>query len=256
MDLVAWLWERVERRDAPALLAHALNTPTIRDALLREAAIRDGWSQLAHAAEDAAAAAAEVDWSRHSPDAVAAVCHWISAERTLRRIPAYDHAEPVAQAALAAWANPGDVAARLSASPPLIEEDTARFEDALHAEAAATAHAQLLEELDIRISTDPDFAVRVLDDRTVSRLLLRHAARTGNWKHLAEAAERAVTSVDPGQPNSAGPGSVWDICRWMLGEQANCPDPRWTHPHEMAEALAYGPPMGESEAARLRDLMT
>ena len=255
MDLVAWLWERVERRDAPALLAHALNTPTIRDALLREAAVRDGWSQLAHAAEDAAEAAGEVNWSRHSPDAVAAICRWIAADQTLRRIPAYDQAWSIAQAALAAWANPETVAARLTAGSAVSVEDAEGFENVIRAEAGMAAHGNLLEELAARVQADPAFAARALSEPGVSRVLLRRAARSGDWRGLSEAAE-AADGLDADRSRDAEIGAVRDICGWMLGKEANCPDPRWTYPHEMADALAHDPPLGEPEAARLRDLMT
>ena len=256
MELVGWLWERVERRDAPALLAHALNTPTIRDALLRQAAISDGWTQLAQAAEEAADEAEEVHWSRHSPDVVAAICHWIAADATLRRIHDYDRAAPLARAALAAWANPTDVTAHLAASAPISEADAASVEAAVRAEAASAGEAQLLDDLLTRMSSDLDLAVRALGDPTVCRVLLRHAARSGRWEALAEAADRAVAGGTPGQPDGAGLGSVLPICKWMLGSRVTSPDPRWTHPHDLAEALAAGPALSAAETAQVVSLMT
>ena len=106
MDIAAWLWQRVERRDAPAVLAHALSLAPTRDALLRQAAFTEQWDDLAAASEAAADIAREVGWSRSGPDAVAAICRWISAERTLRRVPRFDRAYPLAQAALAAGCTP------------------------------------------------------------------------------------------------------------------------------------------------------
>lgn len=255
MDLLGWLWERVERRDAPALLAHALNTATIRDALLREAAVRDGWHQLAAAADGAADAASEVHWSRHSPDAVAAICRWIAAHAALRRIPEYDQAAPLARAALAAWANPTDVAAHLATSLPLSDADATSFEDAVRAEAASAGDAQLVDDLIGRISSDPDLAARALGDPAVSRVLLRHAARSGQWEQLAQAADRAAAGASIGQPNGAGSDSIRDICQWMLGNQVTSPDPRWANPHELAEALAGGPVLSELEAAKVASIM-
>ena len=119
MDVAGWLWERVERRDAPAVLAHALSLAPTRDAILRQAAISGQWDELAVASAEAADVARHVGWSRSGPDAVAAICHWISADRTLRGIPQADRAAPLAQAALAAWAAPEELSIRLAgiASP-------------------------------------------------------------------------------------------------------------------------------------------
>ena len=103
MDMAAWLWTR-ERRDSPAVLAHALSLAPTRDALLRHAAITEQWDQLAVASTEAAVAPPDTwRWSRSGPDAVTAICHWISADRTLRGIPPADRAAPLAAAALAAW---------------------------------------------------------------------------------------------------------------------------------------------------------
>ncbi len=130
MDMAAWLWERVERRDAPAVLAHALSLAPTRDALLRHAAITGQWDALAAASAEAADVARHVGWSRSGPDAVRAICHWISADRTLRRIPSSDRAAPLAHAALAAWTAPRELATRLAGSTPLSSSQSMDFEQA------------------------------------------------------------------------------------------------------------------------------
>lgn len=208
MDLATWLWERVERRDGPAILAHALNTAPVRDALLRHAAITGRWNTLAGAAAEAANAAPVAGWSRHGPDAVAAVCHWIDADRALRRIPSADRAAPFAAAALAAWHAPEQVAAHLAATPPLTAAESTHFEAAIRADADAAPLMDLVEELIARMTRDPELAAHALNHPQVRAALLMRAARTGEWDELAEitadAAEAAsVGGLDPTGAESA-----------------------------------------------------
>ena len=54
MDVIEYLWRDVERGQGNAILAQALNTPAVRDALLRHAAISNAWDQLRVASQAAA----------------------------------------------------------------------------------------------------------------------------------------------------------------------------------------------------------
>lgn len=204
MDLATWLWERVERRDGPAILAHALNTAPVRDALLRHAAITGRWQTLADAAAEAAAAAPAAGWSRHGPDAVAAVCHWIDADRALRRIPSVDRAASFAAAALAAWHAPDDVAAHLAAGPPLTAAASAHFEAAIRADADAAPLRDLVDELIARMTQDPELAAHALNDPQIQATLLLRAARTGEWDELAEIAAHAAEAAHVGGLDPTG----------------------------------------------------
>ena len=214
MDVASWLWDRVERRDAPAVLAHALSLAPTRDDILRRAAISGQWDQLAVAAAEAADVARHVGWSRSGPDAVAAVCHWISADRTLRGIPQADRAAPLAQAALAAWAAPEELSIRLAASPPLSPRQSSDFERALSDDAA---WLQEVDAVEAHLSGDPEGVRDVLEDDQARTVLLRHTARTGEWEDLADVAADAEE-----QAHAEGTPSIWarqvaQLSAWMAG---------------------------------------
>lgn len=218
MDMAAWLWERVERRDAPAVLAHALSLAPTRDALLRQAAITGQWDQLAAAAADAADNARHVGWSRSGPDAVTAICHWISADRILRAIPPADRAAQLAEAALAAWAAPGELAQRLAASPPLNAEQAADYERAL-GEEAAWLHT--VDTLEAHLNDGPDAVRELLDDDQWRATLLRHTARTGEWDELAELARESEQQAGADGEPTLRSGEVSQLSSWMAGREAN-----------------------------------
>lgn len=218
MDMAAWLWERVERRDAPAVLAHALSLAPTRDALLRQAAITGQWDQLAAASAHAADNARHVGWSRSGPDAVTAICHWISADRILRAIPHADQAAPLAEAALAAWAAPGGLAQRLAASPPLNAEQATYYERAL-GEEASWLHT--VDALEAHLSDGPDAVRELLDDDHWRATLLRHTARTGEWEELAELASDAEQHARADGEPTLRSGEVAQLSSWMAGREAN-----------------------------------
>ena len=214
MDMAAWLWERVERRDAPTVLAHALSLAPTRDALLRHAALTEQWDHLAVASTEAADVARHVGWSRSGPDAVAAICHWISADRTLRRIPPADRAAPLAAAALAAWAAPGELADRLAATEQLSTRDSATFEHALSQEAA---WLQSIDDVEARLGDGPDASSEVLDDDQTRSVLVRHAARTGEWEDLLSLAVEAQQNGDADESRSSHAHQVAQLSAWMTG---------------------------------------
>lgn len=218
MDMAAWLWERVERRDAPAVLAQALSLAPTRDALLRQAAITGQWDQLAAASTDAADHARHVGWSRSGPDAVTAICHWIAADRILRAIPPADRAAPLAEAALAAWTAPGDLAEQLAVSPPLSAEQAADYERAL-GEEAAWLHT--VDTLEAHLNDGPDAVRGLLDDDQWRAALLRHTARTGEWAELAELASDAEQHARADGEPTLRSGEVAQLSSWMAGREAN-----------------------------------
>ncbi len=226
MDVASWLWERVERRDAPAVLAHALSLAPTRDDILRRAAISGQWDQLAVAAAEAADVARHVGWSRSGPDAVAAVCHWISADRTLRGIPQADRAAPLAQAALAAWAAPEELSIRLAASPPLSPRQSSDFERALSDDAA---WLQEVDAVEAHLSGDPEGVRDVLEDDQARTVLLRHTARTGEWEDLADVAADAEEQAHAdGTPSDLGPAGRPTEC--VDGRCRRCPRAGVAHP--------------------------
>ncbi len=227
MDMAAWLWERVERRDAPAVLAHALSLAPTRDALLRHAAITGQWDALAAASAEAADVARHVGWSRSGPDAVRAICHWISADRTLRRIPSSDRAAPLAHAALAAWTAPRELATRLAGSTPLSSSQSMDFEQAA------------VDELEQRVREGPESIRELLEDAQERSALLRHTARTGAWQDLADiAAEAEEHARSDGSP-IAGSRQVGQLSAWMagMGDDLGQSLPR----AELADSLALRP---------------
>lgn len=243
MDMAAWLWDRVERRDAPAVLAHALSLAPTRDALLRQASITGQWDRLAAASAEAADVARHVGWSRSGPDAVTAICHWISADRTLRAIPAADRAFPLAQASLAAWAAPGELAERLAASAPLSPADSSDFEDALTDE-ATWLHA--VDEVEQRLGDGLEAIRGVGEDDQARAVVLRSAARTGEWEDLAghfkEAADDATAN---GTPNPWAE-QIAQLSAWMSGAGRTL-DPQ-PPPAEIAETLAQGKRSGPTHS--------
>lgn len=236
MDMAAWLWERVERRDAPAVLAHALSLTPTRDALLRHAAISGQWDVLAAASAEAADVARHVGWSRSGPDAVSAVCHWISAEQTLRAIPPADRAASLAHAALAAWTAPSELASRLANSTPLSASQSADFEQALSSD---VAWLQAVDELEQHLREGPDAVRALLEDAQARTALLRHTARTGAWEDLADlAAEAEEQARSEGSPIDR-PRQVGQLGAWMAGTGDDPGQPLTRV--ELAEALALSP---------------
>jgi hypothetical protein len=236
MDMAAWLWERVERRDAPAVLAHALSLTPTRDALLRQAAITEQWHTLAAASAEAADVARHVGWSRSGPDAVTAICHWISAEQTLRGIPRSDRAAPLAHAALAAWTAPSELAGRLASSAPLSSSQSMDFEQALSSDAA---WIQEVDELEQRVREGPDAVRELLEDAQARTALLRHTARTGAWEDLADIAAEAEEQAQSDGTLIDGPRQVGQLSAWMAGTGDDPGQPLTRA--ELAEALAMSP---------------
>jgi hypothetical protein len=236
MDMAAWLWERVERRDAPAVLAHALSLAPTRDALLRHAAITEQWDALAAASAEAADVARHVGWSRSGPDAVTAICHWIAADRTLRGIPPSDRAAPLAHAALAAWTAPSELASRLAGSTPLSTSQSVDFEQALSSDAA---WLQVVDELEQRVREGPDAVRELLEDVKARTALLRHTARTGGWEDLAEiAADAEEQARSDGSPID-GSRQVGQLSAWMAGMGDDLGQP--LSRAELADSLALSP---------------
>jgi hypothetical protein len=234
--MAAWLWERVERRDAPAVLAHALSLTPTRDALLRHAAITDQWDALAAASAEAADVARHVGWSRSGPDAVTAICHWISADRTLRGIPPSDRAAPLAHAALAAWTAPSELASRLARSTLLSTSQSADFEQALNSDAA---WLQEVDELEQRVREGPDAVRELLEDAQTRTALLRHTARTGAWEDLSDIAADAEEQARSDESTIAGPRQVGQLSAWMAGTGDDLGQP--LSRVELAELLALSP---------------
>lgn len=237
MDVARWLWERVERRDAPAVLAHALSLAPTRDTLLRQAAITGRWDELAAASADAAQVARHVGWSRSGPDAVTAICQWIAADRTLRGIPEADRAAPLAQAALAAWAAPGELASRLAAGPTLSPSRSAEFERALSDDADWLHEVDTLEA---HLSGDPEAVREVLEDDQARTVLLRHAARTGEWEDLADVAADAEEHARVEGTPSAWARQVAQLGAWMAGT-GEAPGQEPLTRAELAEAIVQSP---------------
>ncbi len=234
MDIAAWLWQRVERRDAPAVLAHALSLAPTRDALLRQAALTEQWDNLAAASEAAADIALTVGWSRSGPDAVTAICRWISAERTLRRVPPFDRSYPLAQAALAAWSEPSELATRLTASDPLSAADSAAFERSLSEE---TVWLQSVDDIQARLDDGHDAADQVLADDQTRSVLVRHAARTAEWAALSN----LIADVLQGKDTKGSPRNdleqVAQLSEWMAGHKEHWEGQQRTRA-EIAETLA------------------
>lgn len=244
MDMTQWLWERVERRDAPAVLAHALSLAPTRDALLRHAAISQQWDLLAIAAEEAADVARDVGWSRSGPDVVAAICGWIRAERTLRSVAQADLAAPLAASALAAWDAPADVARRLAAVCPLTAEDAAAFEQALSEE---PNWLQSVDDVHVCLRGGPDVINDLISDDHTRTTLLRHAARTGDWQELASLAAEAQHDPERSGPPSSPAEDVAQLAAWMLGHRGEPQLELRTRPR-IAEALSTmeGPSAGQT----------
>ena len=248
MDMTAWLWARVERRDAPAVLAHALSLAPTRDALLRHAAITRHWEHLARASAEAADIADHVGWSRSGPDAVTAICHWIAADRTLRSVPAADRAAPLASAALAAWAAPGELAHRLASTPALSPTQATDFEHALHDDAT---WLQEVDALEAHLNRDPDALLDIVADDHARTVLLRHTARTGDWEHLAASASDAHERAQANGPPNDQAHEVAQLARWMARTTADVRDEPLTRA-ELADTIAQNPwrgaPASESSA--------
>lgn len=234
MDIAAWLWQRVERRDAPAVLAHALSLAPTRDALLRQAALTERWDDLAAASEAAADIAREVGWSRSGPDAVTAICRWISAERTLRGVPPYDRAYPLAQAALAAWSEPSELAKRLTAADPLNAADSSAFERCLSEE---TVWLQSLDDVQARLDDGHDAGGQVLEDAQARSVLVRHAARTSEWAALSNLIADVLHGQDTEGSARNDLEQVAQLSAWMAGHKKHWEGQPRTRA-EIAETLA------------------
>ena len=237
MDLAAWLWERVERRDAPAVLAHALSLAPTRDALLRQAALNGQWDQLAAASAEAGDVARHVGWARSGPDAVTAICHWIAADRTLRSIPENHRAAPLAQSALAAWSAPGELASRLAASVPLSATQSADFERALSDDAAWLQEVDGVEEL---VIGDPEAVRDLLEDDQTRTVLLRHAARTGEWEDLAALAADTEERERADGSSRDGARQVAQLSEWMADTGADFGHEPLSRA-ELADSIALSP---------------
>lgn len=218
--LIDYLWGRVERGDGAGLLARALNTPAVRDALLREAALRDRWAALAVAAEQAAAASSQTGWSRGGPDTVAAICHWVLADRALSNVPASDRAAALSDAVRSAWANPDEVAAAIANSAPLSKAAAEGFNADTAADAVFGTAAELLADLDDQLDTDPELIAYAMNNNAVRDALLRQTARSGQWADLLEAATHARQAAANSGSSQTGPAAVAAVCLWMQDDPA------------------------------------
>lgn len=219
-QLTDYLWGRVERGDGAGLLARALNTPAVRDALLREAALRDRWDDLAVAAEQAAAASPQTGWSRGGSDTVAAICHWVLADRALSSVPASDRAAALADAVRSAWNNPDEVAAAIANSAPLNKAAAEGFNADTAADAVFGTAAELLADLDDQLDTDPELIAYAMNNDAVRDALLRQTARSGQWADLLEAATHARQAAANAGSSQTGPAAVAAVCLWMQDDPA------------------------------------
>jgi len=272
VNIIEYLWQRIERGDAPQVLAAALNNPPIRDALLRRAALHDQWQALAAAAAQASRSARAAGWSQAGPDAAAAVCHWVSADQLLRGIPQHDRAAGLAAAVLSSWDNPSEVAGAIAGTPPLDPRAGQAFEQALTADqtAAAGPAQEVLDELDTAMREDPELVAYALNTGPVRDALLRQAARTGDWEELLQASLDAAEAARAAGSRDDGPEVVAAMCEWITGDedaarqrlarQTHHPlsaalEAAWGHPGAALEVLAASAPLDDLAARRfLADL--
>jgi hypothetical protein len=235
VDVIEYLWRDVERGQGNAILAQALNTPAVRDALLRHAAISNAWDQLRVASQAAADVAGQHGWSRSGPDAVVGICHWIAADRLLREVPSHDRAARLAGAVLDSWSNPQRVASAVAASDPLDPAAGKAFTDAVSADGVPGKAGEVLEEIAAASDDDPDLVAFACNTPQVRDALLRATARSGDWPDLAEAADAAADAARAAGTFDAGPRTVGAIARWMLGD----PDGRLElHEFQQVDPLA------------------
>ena len=221
VDVVDYVWNSTAGGGSAALWAHALNTPAMRDGLLRRAALSDQWEHLRRAAEHAAEEADRAGWSRAGPEVVSAICRWITADRLLRQVPEHDRAARLAAATLRAWGSPGEVAQLIAASPA--PDQVAQ--DAFHGEVADDGHGlagEVMAEVEAAMGNDPDehnpdLVAFACNTDPIRRALLRDAARTGRWADLADAADDAAAAAGAAGTFDAGPRAIAAVSRWMLG---------------------------------------
>ncbi len=237
MDLIGYLWGRVELREGAGMLAAAMNTTPIRDALLREAARRGGWSALAGAAGAAAREARAAGWSPTGPETVEAVCHWVLADQMLRGVPRYGAGAELADAVLAFWDRPAEAAAALAAAPPLHPDDAADFTEMIENRDSA-AQRELADQLDDAAQADPELFALALNTPPIRDGLLRQAARTGEWDDLRASARDAAEAAAAAGASTAGPDCVAALACWMLGDRGQARALLAAHPdHDLAAAL-------------------
>lgn len=225
MDVIAYLWSTAAGEGGASVMAHALSTPAVRDGLLRQAAITNGWDQLRGFAAAAGEIAEQEGWSRAGPDVVAAICQWIHADRLLRSVPAHDRAARLAGATLGGWSNPGQVAAAIADSEPLSEEAGRAFNESVIGDRQPGAAADVMAELEDAMSPDPtlgdpDLIAFACNQPLVRAALLRDAARSGRWADLAEAADAAADAARAAGTFDAGPRTTAALARWMLDDPA------------------------------------
>lgn len=223
MDFIDYLWRTASAGDGAVMMAHALNTPAVRDGLLRRAALTNSWDELRCFAEAAGRVAERERWSRSGPETVVGICHWIVADRILRAVPAHDRAARLAAAALGSWSSPQRVAEAVAASPPLEAAAGAAFSEALASDRRAGIASEVLMDLDEAMDSepersDPDLVAFACNTPAVRDALLRDAARTGRWEDLAEAADAAADAACAAGTFDAGPRTVAAVARWMLGD--------------------------------------
>lgn len=225
MDVIAYLWRTAGTEGGAAVMAHALSTPAVRDALLRHAAVNNSWDELRGYAAAAAEVAEQEGWSRYGPDTVAAICQWINADRILRTVPVHDRAARLAGAALGSWSNPAQVADAIEASAPLPEDAGRSFNEAIIADRQPGPADDVLADLEDAMSadpalSDPDLVAFACNDPMLRQALLRDAARCGRWADLADAADAAADAARAAGINDTGSRTTAAVARWMLGEPA------------------------------------
>lgn len=220
MDVTEYLWRDVERAQPSPMLIQALNTPAVRDALLRHAALHNAWDPLRIASQNAAAAAESAGWSRSGPDTVAGICHWITADRLLREVPAHDRAARLAGAVLSAWSDPQQVAEAVAASAALDPAAAAAFTHAVTEDARPGKAGEVMDEVEAALGDDPDVVAFACNTPAIRDAILRSTARSGAWADLANAADDAADAANAAGTVDAGPRTVAAIARWMLGNPA------------------------------------
>jgi len=223
VDVVEYLWQMSSDGNGAGMMAAAMSTPAVRDALLRRAAMTDSWDELLGFAAAAAGVAEQEGWSRSGPETVAGICHWIVADRLLRQIPAHDRSARLSNAVLSSWSSPRQAAEAVAASPALAVEAGAAFTEALTADHRAGVVSEVLAELEDAMDPDPelrdpDLLAFACNTPPIRDALLRDAARSGRWADLAEVADEAAEVARAAGTFDAGPATVAAVARWMLGQ--------------------------------------
>ncbi len=223
MDVVEYLWQMSATGNGASMMAAAMSTPAVRDALLRHAALTDSWHELLGFASAAAGVAEKEGWSRSGPETVAGICHWVLADRMLRQIPPHDRSARLAAAVLSSWSTPRQAVEAVAASPALTPDAGAAFTESLTADHRAGLATEVLAELEDAMDPDPelrdpDLLAFACNTAPIRDALLRDAARSGRWAELADVADEATEVARAAGTFDAGPACVAAVARWMLGQ--------------------------------------